>query len=125
MALHWCNRHVLWLRQLLTEIGLQEMTQEPTLVRGDNKAANTLCYEDIVTTGNQFIYVPYHFNKEVISQKQVKTLFVRSAENDADLMTKAVAKGVHRNLINRLTGYEVFMDADAEKWSKEKAELSQ
>ena len=40
-------------------------------------------------------------------------------------MTKAVAKGVHRNLINRLTGYEVFMDADAEKWSKEKAELSQ
>ena len=84
-----------------------------------------MCYEDIVTTGNQFIYVPYHFNKEVISQKQVKTLFVRSAENDADLMTKAVAKGVHRNLINRLTGYEVFMDADAEKWSKEKAELSQ
>ena len=124
MALHWCNRQVVWLRELLNEIGLREMIAEPTVVRGDNKAANTLCYEDIITTGNQFIYTPYHFNKEVTSQRHVRTLFVRSPENDADLTTKAVKKGVHTHLIGRLTGYEIFTDEDAENWSKEKAELN-
>lgn len=44
--------------------------------------------------------------------------------NDADLCTKAAKKGVHAYLLDRLTGYEIFKDEDAEKWSKEKAELN-
>ena len=124
MALHWCNRQVMWLRQLLTEIGLRDMVKEPTIVRGDNKAANTLCYEDIVTTGNQFIYTPYHYNKEVCAMKEIQVMFIRSPENTADVMTKATKRGVHRYLAPKLTGYEVFTDDDATFANEEKAQVS-
>ena len=46
MALQWCNRHVVWLRRLLVEMGYSDMVSDPTVVRGDNTAANQLCYED-------------------------------------------------------------------------------
>ena len=55
------------MRELLREIGFHDMVAEATIIRGDNKAANTLCYEEIITSGNQFIITPYHFNKEVVA----------------------------------------------------------
>jgi hypothetical protein len=47
-------------------MGLEDVVRQPTNTYGDNKAANLLCEEDIVTCGNQFMQVPYHFNKEAM-----------------------------------------------------------
>ena len=70
-AAHWCNRHISWLRELLTEIGDGDAIQGPTITFGDNRAAILLSEEDIVSTGNQFITIPYHYNKEVIERGDV------------------------------------------------------
>ena len=48
------------------------------LLYGDNIQANKLCREQFVTTGNQYIYLPYHFAREaqqlgIIDVKWVKT----------------------------------------------------
>ena len=52
-------------------MGYSDMVSDPTAVRGDNTAATQLCYEDIVTSGNQFIITPYHYNKEVVTLRLV------------------------------------------------------
>ena len=57
-------RVAIWLRQLFCEIDLDEFVAEPTIIYGDNLQANMLCKEHFVTTGNQHMYQPYHFNRE-------------------------------------------------------------
>lgn len=106
MALHFTNRHVMWLRELLTEMELGEVVEQPTCVKGDNRAANLLCTEDIVTCGNQFLQLPFYFNKEVVESGAVVVSYVPTADNLADLFTKAVSKQVLTRLLPRLIGLE-------------------
>ena len=61
MALRHALGSVVWLRQFFNEIGLTSLTDQPTLVYGDNEAANKLTRDDFVSTGNQYIYLPYHY----------------------------------------------------------------
>jgi hypothetical protein len=103
-AAHWCNRHTSWLRELLTEMEIAEAVREPTLTFGDNRAAILLSEEDIVSTGNQFITIPYHYNKEVIERGAVTMEFVPTAENLADLFTKAVSRQTLERLLPQLIG---------------------
>ena len=103
-AAHWCNRHTIWLRELLTEVEMEDALQEPTVTFGDNRAAILLSEEDIVSTGNQFITIPYHYNKEVIERGEVTMRFVPTADNLADLFTKAVSRQTLDRLLPRLIG---------------------
>ena len=57
MALHHAIKQIVWVRQLLDEIGLGERIRTPTIVYADNKQANTLCSEDLVTAGNMYFRV--------------------------------------------------------------------
>ena len=57
------------------------------------------------------IYLPYHFNKEVVQAGLVDVRFVRSAFNLADLLTKPVSKGVLDKLLMIFCGYSVFSDS--------------
>ena len=65
----------------MQELGFDELVEKPTVVYGDNNQANTLCYEDIVTTGNQYIYLPYHWNKEVVELGYVEVRNIRTSLN--------------------------------------------
>ena len=42
MALGHAGREVVWLRNLLAEMGLERYLQEPTIIEGDNLQANIL-----------------------------------------------------------------------------------
>ena len=64
MALTAATKSTIWLRQFLQEAELGEYVREPTVLYGDNVQANRLCREHFVTTGNQYIYLPYHFARE-------------------------------------------------------------
>ena len=80
---------------------------------GDNKVANTLTLEDLVTGGNQYILMAYHGIKEYTAEGYVRVFWIAGTENEADLMTKAVSKETLLNLVDRLTGYEYY---DYEPW---------
>ena len=50
-------KRVIWLRQLLADLGVTpEIAESPTVVFGDNTQANRLCLEHFVSPGNQYIY---------------------------------------------------------------------
>ena len=105
MALAQCTQAVVWLRQLRRVLGCDDLITEPTLVFGDNKQANTLVREAIVTSGNQYIYLPYHFNKEAQALGYVDVLSVKTALNVADLFTKPVPAANIRDLMGQMLGY--------------------
>ena len=53
MALYHLVRAIVWLRQLITEVGLDgELLDGPTLALGDNDQATNLCCDDVVTVGS-------------------------------------------------------------------------
>lgn len=105
MAAHWANRHTAWLRDLLGEMGLSEVVVAPTITYGDNRAANLLCEEDIITCGNQFMQVPYHYNKEAVQAGIVEMKYISTADNIADLFTKSVSRQVLEHLLPVLLGH--------------------
>ena len=91
MALHHCIKQVVWLRQLIMELGLIDWVNEPTRILADNKQANNLASEDVVTAGNMYFRTGYHYNKEAVEDGFVRVDYVTTHDNVADATTKALA----------------------------------
>ena len=105
-------KRVIWLRQLLADLGVTpEIAESPTVVFGDNTQANRMCLEHFVSPGNQYIYQTYHFNKEAVTLGFVSIRWLQTKMNVADLFTKPVSRQVLDTLVSKLTGY-----ASAEQW---------
>ena len=106
MALYWLVRSVVWLRQLIAEIGLEnELLSGPINCRGDNAQATNLCCDDIVTSGNKFYNMMYHFSKECYEAKLISPIQVDTSLNWVDILTKCVDATLMRRHAPVLTGY--------------------
>ena len=90
MALHFCIKQIVWLRQLMEEIGLGAYISLPTVVYADNKQANNLCREEVVTAGNMYFRTGYHYNKEAVRDKYVSIHFCPTDLNIVDSGTKGL-----------------------------------
>lgn len=112
MALAEAGKYVVWLRQLLHELDHDYLIQSPTVLFGDNNAANSLTQEHFVSTGNQYIYLPYHAIKEWSDLGIIRVERKCSKHNLADLMTKNVTSSEIKMLLDRLCGYKTC-DFDA------------
>ena len=105
MAICECNKNVVWLRQLLHELRCYDMIMEPTVLFGDNEAANKLCKEEMVTPGNKYIRQAYHWNKECEELGDSVVKPKRTALMLADIYTKPLNAQQMRNLCGKVTGY--------------------
>ena len=106
MALHFAHQALIWLRQLLEELGLFDLIDQPTVILEDNKAAILLSQEDMISTGNQYMYLPYHFNKEVQEEGFSGVRFVGTHDNIGDMLTKCNGTAEFKTLLGPLTGYD-------------------
>jgi hypothetical protein len=106
MALYYMHQALVWFRQLMGEMGLQYLICKPTVTLADNMAANTLSHEDVVTHGNQYLYLPFHYNKEVQEQGFSHVFYINTIYNIADLMTKAGGSKEMKGLMGALTGHD-------------------
>ena len=110
MAIRHACAEAMWVRNLLTEMGLLCFITKPTVVYGDNRAANNLTKDDFISTGpvcpgNKYIYQPYHWVKELDADKYIKVFHKRTDPNLADLFTKPVPRQVFVNLVDKLKGF--------------------
>ena len=106
MALHHCIKQVVWLRQLLDEIGLANYISNPTMVYADNKQANNLCSEDLVTAGNMYFRTGYHYNKEAVRDKYVTVDYIHTSLNISDACTKGLGS-------NKIKLFEPYLHGHA------------
>ena len=107
MAMCFANQAIVWLRQLFVEMGLDEHVKDPTVLFADNIPAKTLAKEDVVTSENQSIYLPYRYNMEMKEEGHSLVSFIGSADDMSDLLSKAVGTKEIATLYSALSGHNM------------------
>ena len=100
MAIHLLVKRIIWLRQLLAELGYTSIIKAPTKCYGDNIQANKLSKEHFISPGNQYIATQYHFNKEKVASGDIEIHWINTKYNLADIFTKALTKQTFDLLLN-------------------------
>ena len=92
MALSDCSRQVVWVRQVLKELGLP---LKPTPLNIDNEGAIFTAENPITEHRSKHIDIRYHYIREVIERKHVELFHVADDENPADMLTKNLGRIKH------------------------------
>ena len=108
MALHHCIKQTVWMRQLFHECGIAHLNAKPTTTFADNKQANKICKEDLVTAGNMYFRTGYHYNKEAQRDGYVDVVYIKTDSNISDATTKALASNKIKEFEPQLHGYEAL-----------------
>ncbi|KAJ3532326.1 hypothetical protein NM688_g7442 [Phlebia brevispora] len=100
MAMSHAAREVLWLRNLLTELGIVQKSGTPVNV--DNQGAIAYSKLNVFHGRSKHIDIRHHFIRDCIEANEVKVIYCATNDNIADLFTKPLARGRHEELIRLL-----------------------
>jgi len=103
VAITRAAQQALWMHSFLGEIGLDQTL--PTTLYCDNASAIALA---LSTKGHQrakHIDIRHHYIRERVSDGQITLQHVPSADNIADVFTKALTKALHINNMKGLYGF--------------------
>lgn len=84
-------RETVWLRQLLTELGLSQCAA--TILYGDNRASLALSQNPIGHSRSKQIDIRYHFLRELVERDVIITKYTPTASMIADGLTKPLGRG--------------------------------
>jgi len=87
--------------QVLMSIGIP--VKLPVIVRVDNVGAIFMAENVSTSQRTKHIDVRYHFVREFVEEGFIKIIFVRTAENTADIFTKNVSGDLHDKHTEGLT----------------------
>ena len=93
-------QEVLWLRDLLSELGLH--VQFGSLVYGDNQSTLAVSQNGVKGERTKHVDVKYHFITQTVEEGAVKLKWIPTAEQQADIFTKALAPPVFERLRQQL-----------------------
>jgi len=93
-------QEVLWLRGLLAELGLNCATG--STVFGDNQSTIAVSKNGVKGERTKHVDVKYHFVTETVESGKVKLQWVPSAQQQADIFTKALASPIFLQLRKEL-----------------------
>ena len=98
---------MIWLRELLREMGLGYMVAKPTVIECDSKGAVDWAVFGKITAGNRSLKVAIHqaVQEWQNEEKELFYLLVPGMYNRYDLCTKANSKNDIRRLLMWATGY--------------------
>ena len=81
-------KEAIWLQRLLEEMGLR--SRGPVTITADNQSAIKLAHNPVLHQKTKHIELYWHFIRETVEEGYVKLEFVRSKDQEADALTKAV-----------------------------------
>ena len=88
IALHEASHEIVFLRELLSH--LLHPISSPTTLYCDNDAASQLAEDHVWHARVKHIRVKYHYIRELVTNNELSVARVRSSENTADILTKAL-----------------------------------
>jgi Reverse transcriptase (RNA-dependent DNA polymerase) len=100
---------LLWIRRVLTELGFEPIKEMKLLC--DNKAAIDISHNPVQHDRTKHIEVDRHFIREKIDSKVIEIPFVRSGEQVADMLTKAVSSKVFNTCLEKLGMTDLYGSA--------------
>lgn len=92
---------ILWLRKLMDEIGFPLKT--PTKLFCDNEAAISISENPVQHDRTKHVEVDRHFIKEKIENRIVELPSIRSEDQLADILTKAVTGMIFESVLRKLS----------------------
>ena len=93
-------QEVLWLRDLLAEMGLQ--VQWGSLVHGDNQSTLAVSKNGVKSDRTKHVDVKYHFITQTVDEGAVRLKWIPTTEQQADIFTKPLAAPVFELLRGQL-----------------------
>ncbi|KAG9103255.1 hypothetical protein FRC06_011583, partial [Ceratobasidium sp. 370] len=107
MAVTPAVKTAIWLRGFLNE--LEYVVDRSTTIFCNNNAALSLIKNPVERQRARHIHIQYHFTRNEVKSGTVRFKYVKSAENWADIMTKALPFPMHTvqtaMMWNRWSGY--------------------
>ncbi|CAL2255456.1 unnamed protein product [Prunus armeniaca] len=91
---------LLWLRKLLTELGYKPTSTMNLFC--DNKAAIVIAHNPVQHDRTKHVEVDRHFIKQKLEAKVFQFPFVKSENQLADILTKAISSKVFHNSLDQL-----------------------
>lgn len=92
-ALGHATKEALWLHSLLGELGY--VSDSRTTLITDNQSAIDFAYSTQFHSRAKHIDIRHHFVRELIEDGRIDIIHCSSADNCADMLTKALAKPTH------------------------------
>jgi hypothetical protein len=103
IALSECAKELLWIGELLQELGLKKQEDLwPIRVRCDSTSAIKLARNAIGNTRSKHIDLKYHFIRDCIEQGSVTVEYVSGNDNAADILTKALGNVKFKKFLRML-----------------------
>lgn len=93
-------KQAIWLQELLSEITRRR--DEKTLIRIDNKSAIALTKNPVFHRRSKHIHKRFHFIRECIENDQLDVEHVPGKEQLADILTKALAKTLFKEMREKI-----------------------
>ena len=85
-----CTKHVMWLRNLLSEIGRAE--KRATVLYEDNKACIKMIENPVISGRNKYVELDCHFVRDHHKLKHIRVKKIGTQDQRADLLTKNLAR---------------------------------
>ncbi|KAM7531655.1 hypothetical protein LguiB_035065 [Lonicera macranthoides] len=98
-------QELLWLKLLMTDLGFPP--KEPMVLYCDNKAACDIAHNPVQHDRIKHVEVDRFFIKEKLEDKVITVPHVRSEDQLADILTKAVTRKVFAKLISKLGMFDI------------------
>ncbi|KAF8824317.1 hypothetical protein HHX47_DHR8000004 [Lentinula edodes] len=104
MALSDCSRQVVWIRNLLEELGYK---LDAIPIAGDNQGSIFMASNPVTSKHSKHIDIRYHYIREVVERGLVQVFFVDGSNNPADLFTKNLGR-IKFELFRSMLGLEFY-----------------
>lgn len=101
-ALYEVSIEVEWLIQLLTEFGQERFAKKPVKIWVDNMSAMKIAKKEAHSERTKNINVKYHYIRQLVKQGTIELVYVKSDQNQADLLTKPLTGSKTKNFAKSL-----------------------
>ena len=100
VALSAATQEVIWLRRLLTDVGVPP--EGPTVVHEDNQGAIAMAKNPVGHARTKHIDIRYHFVREGVQNGAIVLKYIATDEMIADMLTKPLPKHRFEKLVTEL-----------------------
>ena len=99
---------LVWVQNLLTDIGIS-LHPQPSILWSDNFSAQALAKNPVYHARTKHIELDVHFIRNLISDHKLEVRYIPTAEQPADLLTKALSSDRCQFLCHKLTMAEPLL----------------
>jgi hypothetical protein len=97
---------VIWLKQLVKDLGID--CNYPIPMFCDNQVARHIANNPVFHERTKHIEIDCHYIREKIQSKEIKTPYIPSQNQLADIFTKSLTKFQFQNILSNLGSFNIY-----------------